>query len=120
MIENRTRAGALIFDFDGGQNWTGLAYDDFNDTLLLLETNDSLFEFEVDGAALGEIVNNDLVTGNGQGLAYDSSLGRLFVTSQGGEIAIWDDPSRAVPEPSGMLLVCLAIAGFLGNRRVRS
>ncbi len=108
LVENRTRAGSLISSFVGGQRWTGLAYDDFNDTLLLLETDDdTLFEYQTDGTLLGEIVSNDMVTGNGQGLAYDSSLGRLWVTSQNGRVAIWDDSSRAVPEPSGKTTILL-------------
>ena len=112
VIENRTRTGTLISSFNGGENWTGLAYDELNNSLLLLESsNDTLFEFAPNGSLIGQMVGVDLIVENGQGLAYDSSLGRLFVTSQTGNVAIWDDPSRAIPEPQITIVILLSLAG---------
>jgi len=120
VVENRTRTGTLISSFVTPENWTGLAYDGFNNSLLLLETGDTLFEYQTDGVLIGEIIDTDIITGNGFGLAYDSSIGRLWVTSTDttGRITIFDDPSR-VPEPGGSALLAACVALLFSSRRRR-
>jgi hypothetical protein len=116
MIENRTRTGALISSFNGGQRWTGLALDEINNTLILLEDNDTFYEFNTDGTLIGQIISTDLLDGNGQGLAYDSFSGTLWATSQYGRVTIFQDAGR-VPEPATICLLGLGASSLLRRKR---
>ena len=91
LVAEYTAAGAPVNSFNaGGYSWTGAACDWVNDTLLLLTSgNDYVVEYSYGGAVVDTPLNVDAVTGNGQGLAYDSLTGILHVTSQGGNIALW-------------------------------
>lgn len=115
IIENRTRTGTLISSFDGGQEWTGLAFDEINNTLILLETNDTFYEFDKNGTLIGEIISSDLLNGNGQGLAYDAFSGTLWATSQYGKVTIFKDASR-VPELATLVLLGLGALMVRGKR----
>jgi hypothetical protein len=84
---------------------TGLAIDTLNQSLLVLDTGDILHEYTYAGALIGAPVPTDEIAANGQGLAYDASIGRLFVTTQElSLVTVFDDPARIVPEPSSLLL----------------
>ena len=115
-IENRTKQGALLATFsDPTYQWTGLAVDAVRRTLLALETDDQLIEYELDGTKLGLALGDD-PAGNGQGLAYNAGTGRLYVTSQIGDVvSIYRDASR-VPEPGSGPLLVAAIAASLSSR----
>lgn len=116
MLENRTRTGTLISSFDGGQKWSGLAFDKINNTLILLERNDTFYEFNANGTLIGQIISTDLLEGNGQGLAYDSLSGTLWATSQYGDLTIFQDASR-VPEPATISLLVIGLLVFPGKKR---
>lgn len=116
IIEHRTRSGALISSFDGGLNWTGLAIDEINNTLILLKNTDTVYEFKYDGTLIGQIISTDMIAQNGQGLAYDSMSGTLWATGQFGKLTILQDASR-VPEPATLSLLALGAAAMLRRRR---
>jgi hypothetical protein len=109
-IENRTKSGILLSSFsDSSFQWTGLAVDSVQRTLLALETDDSVREYELDGTSLGTIIPADLIDGNGQGLGYDASSGTLYVTAQiPNEVSVFRDPGRTIPEASTTWLVAVA------------
>jgi len=118
-IQNRTRTGQLISSFNTGvlNDWTGLAFDELNNSLLLLTSDDSVYEYGTDGTLIGQPLASDIVQGNGLGLAYDSSIGRLYVTSQlDNSVTVFDDPNR-VPEPSSVFLLLLISAVAMPRRR---
>lgn len=96
LVERRSRTGVLIDSFTTGPGleWTGLAIDLISDTLLLLETDDRLYEFAKDGTLIGQLLDEDEVTDNGQGLYYDSTRARLYATGQAGFVSVFQDPSR--------------------------
>lgn len=115
-IQQRSRTGSLISMFNTPHAWSGLALDTANNTLLALEDNDTLYEYQADGTLIGQIITSDQIQNNGFGIEYDSSIGRLYTTSQTpGVITIFDDPSRAIPEPTRLTL--LAVGGVAVLRR---
>ena len=118
-VEHRTRTGTLLSSFASGQSLSGLAIDTVNNTLLAMADNDFVYEYAFNGALLGTPVATDQLNGNGLGLAYDSSIGRLYASSQEGYVSVFDDPARAVPEPATAGLLLLGSAVFL-RRRARS
>ncbi len=95
QVNELTRTGDLVGGFVATGNWTGAAYDAVNNTLLLLESStDFVWEYSTGGVVIDTPLSENAVPGNGQGLHYDSASGVLHVTSQYGEIAIWE---RSVP-----------------------
>jgi len=120
-IENRTLAGSLLSSFSIDDCWTGLAYDDFNNTLLGLSHGNDLVlhEFETDGTPLGQQSLFGQIQDNPQGIAYDSSTGSLYVTSQiPGRVTIFQDASRTIPEPTTCTLALAALCLAMSRRRV--
>jgi hypothetical protein len=118
-VEHRTRSGGVLSSFNGapGRAWAGIALDPASNTLLLMDNDDTVYEYSFAGAELGAPLPGDQIDGNGLGLFYVPTLGRLYTTSQEGFLTIFDDPAR-VPEPGGILL--LGGAGvLLGLRRPR-
>jgi hypothetical protein len=116
LIEKRARTGTLINSFSKIPNWTGLAIDKRSNSLLALEDNDTLFEYRFDGTLIGQIIATDQIFENGQGLAYDSNIGRLYATTQiPGVVTVFDDPSR-VPEPPTVVFAGMAIVAAIGIR----
>ena len=104
-IEKRNSQNIITVSILTTWDWTGLALDPVNNSLLALEDNDTLLEYRTNGTFLGTRLASDVIPNNGQGLAYDATIGRLYVTSQmPGHVTFFDDPSR-VPEPA-----CSAIA----------
>ncbi len=91
LVNHVTRTGALLSSFTTpGLQWTGAAFDTARNTVLLLETSaDTVHEYDTAGTPLGLAIASDAVSGNGQGLHYDSVTGILHVTSQFGPVAIW-------------------------------
>lgn len=86
----------------------------------MLDDDDRLFEYSAAGNQLGTLIPTDFLTGNGQGLFYDSAQGRLFATSQEGRVATFSDIAR-VPEPSLLITwSLLAGHGLLRRRRCTS
>jgi hypothetical protein len=118
LVEKRTRTGGLLTSFTAVPEWTGLAIDTRNNTLLLLEDNDKLYEYHMNGTLVGQPIATDMIPDNGQGLAYDSSTGRLYATTQQGpgRVTIFDDASR-VPEPASWMLALGALAVISRSRR---
>jgi hypothetical protein len=90
QVEVLTRTGTQMDLWTGAYNWTGAACDWVNDTILLMEGDDRVLEYEHDGTLIEMVINADCVPGNGQGLAYDSFTGILHCTGQYGEIGIWE------------------------------
>jgi uncharacterized protein YjiK len=119
QIQHRTRAGGPIASFTTGVGWTGMTLDPVHNTLLLLTNEfDELQEYSTSGSFLGTLIPGDIIPDNGQGLAYDPALGRLYVTSQSGIVSVFEDPSRAVPEPSAVkFLICLFTLAACLNRQ---
>ena len=116
-IDKRTRTGTVISSFTAPHNWTGLALDPVNNTLLAMDDPDTVFEYRFDGTSLGAVIPTDQLSGNGQGLAYNASIGRLYATSQTpGIVTFFDDPSR-VPEPASLATLGVAAASVLVRRR---
>jgi hypothetical protein len=112
-----SRTGQLLASFSSLHEWTGLALDTYHDTLLVLDNDDTLYEYDFSGHLLGRIIATDLISGNGLSLTYDSTLGRLYAVSDFGFVTILDDASRAVPEPSAAALLLPAALGLLIRRR---
>lgn len=119
LIEHRTRTGLFLSSFTSARQWTGLALDPGNNTLLALEDGDTLYEYKLDGTLIGQIISSDQIFENGQGLAYDPAIGRLYATTQApGRITIFDDPARVVPEPTSLSLLSLGgLALAMAKRR---
>lgn len=111
--------GVFQSQFDTGITLTGLAVDSVNQSLMLLTSEpDSVIEFDYSGSPLVSPFPGDAVSGNGQGLFYDETNGDLYVTSQNGNVYIYNDPQRTtLPEPAGVLLVSLGLLGIVGCRR---
>ena len=103
QVKEMTRTGATINVWTTGYEWTGIACDWINGTVLLMEGffEDIVHEYEFDGTYVGIVISEDAVQGemphNGVGLAYDPMTGILHATGQLGEIAIWErEPGVAV------------------------
>lgn len=89
-VVEMTRDGQIVNSFVVGGTWTGAAYDAVNGTLLLMTSDDDrVVEYTTNGVYVDTPLDADAVTSNGQGLHYDSTTGFLHVTSQYGDIAIW-------------------------------
>jgi len=117
QIEKRTRTGTLISSFTKPQNWTGLALDPINNSLLAMEDGDTVWEMKFDGTTVGQVIPTDQIPNNGQGLAYDFNFGRLYATSQvPGNVTIFTDPSR-VPEPASVAVMASACLLLSVRRR---
>jgi hypothetical protein len=118
LIEKRSRTGTLISSFNTSLEQTGIALDPVSNTLLTMESDsDSVDEYRFDGTLVGQVITTDQIPFNGQGLAYDPSIGRLYATSQQpGVVTFFDDPSR-VPEPSGVAMGAIAMALLRRRRR---
>jgi hypothetical protein len=113
LVNHLTTAGIPLNNFTiATDQFTGAAFDSVSNTLLLLtSTDDSVNEYKTSGAFVGIPLVNDAVTGNGQGLAYDSTTGVLHVTSQEGVVAVWQ--RRVVPEPEAVVLAMLGAIALL-------
>jgi hypothetical protein len=117
VVQHRQTNGALLGSFTMPLAVTGLAYDPVSDHLLVLEDNDSIYEAKTDGTDLHVVIAGDQLTGNGQDMYYDSTLGRLYATSQENTVSIFNDAAR-VPEPTAGLL--LAAPVVMLRRRSRA
>ena len=105
-VTEMTRTGAQVNVFLlSGHEWTGIACDWVNDTILLMEgfDEDTVLEYGYDGTFIDVVIPPDAVQGdyphNGLGLTYDPTTGILHATGQLGEIAIWErDPGGVAVE----------------------
>lgn len=121
QVVHRTREGAALSSFTTGVGWTGMAIDPVRNTLLLLTNEfDEVQEYSTSGVFLSTLISGDIIPDNGQGLAYDAMLGRLFVTSQSGIVSVFQDSARVVPEPlaSRLLFQVLAIVALFNRRDI--
>jgi len=122
VVENRTKTGDLLSSFaDPAYQWTGLAIDPISRTLLLLETDDKVLEYKLDGTPLGAAIGTDQIAENGQGLAYDPSTGTLYASAQYSDhITVFSDPSRVIPEPSSFVVSAGLALAIIKCRRTKS
>jgi DNA-binding beta-propeller fold protein YncE len=119
-IQKTTRTGQSLFHFTTLHEWTGLAIDTYHDTLLALDNNDTVYEYNFSGTQLGQVIATDLIFGNGLSLTYDPNLGRLYALANSGDVTILDDPTRAVPEPGAAALLLSVALGVALRRERRS
>ncbi len=80
-------------------NITGIEYYPLNGTIFILDTNDPLLEYSIEGELVNRVIENDQFDGNGQDICYNANDRELYGTSQGGWIGIWEDNYGALAEP---------------------
>jgi hypothetical protein len=122
FVSHLTTMGAPLDDFTiTTDKLTGAAWDSESNTLLVLTFDyshlDLVKEYTTDGELVGTPLAVDAVTGNGQGLHYNSQTGVLHVTSQFGTVALWE--REVIPEPSSLLLILIALAVIGGWRKLK-
>ena len=99
IIVELSLTGAALNTYNIGGTWTGAAFDDSRDTLLLLTSDyDTVEEYSRTLTFVRTAYNGDAVNGNGQGLAYEESTGKLWVSSQStGEINVFQREGGSSP-----------------------
>ncbi len=93
------RDNEMVSQFNVGVNITGICYYPINGTVFVLDTNDPMLEYSVEGELLERPMPNDVINGNGQDIGYDSMNRLLYATGQGGWVGQFNDNYGAVAEP---------------------
>ncbi len=114
-VEHRTRAGALLDSFAFDESWTGLSVDPATNTLILLESSDTVWEVQKDGSGLTQVIFFDLTPSNGQGIFRDNSSGLLYITDITGGIIVLQDPQRGSCVYEGVDLLISQGQPFVGG-----
>ncbi|NQT35655.1 hypothetical protein HQ587_10735, partial [bacterium] len=95
----RNRQHEVVSQFDVDVNITGICYYPVNGTVFVLDTNDPILEYSIDGDRIAVALPNDQITGNGQDIAYDPMSRILYATGQNAWLGAFEDNYGALPEP---------------------
>ncbi|HHE47336.1 MAG TPA: hypothetical protein ENL08_06530 [Bacteroidetes bacterium] len=91
--------GEQVDDFNVNVNITGICYYPINRSIFIMDTNDPVLEYSMDGEQIGTPLEGDQINGNGQDLGYDSMQRILYATGQMAWLGAFEDNYGPLPEP---------------------